>query len=321
MHDPFVFPRDLSQARAVLLGMACGDALGAPTEFIRLHQIQARYGPQGIQEPPDPALYTDDTQMALYLTRALVEAPTADLDTLMAAVSRQFIAWLHDPTMAQRAPGNTCITGVRNLERGVPWRESGVARSKGCGSAMRVPPVGYLYQEDPDRLRQVASASGILTHGHPAADAASIGMAYLIKLALDGRPVEEWTEILLIFTEGVSEEFDAVIRKVPACLEWEDEEAALRYLGEGWVGEEAVALALYCVLRYPDDYAAAVRRGANSNGDSDSVACLAGALSAARLGPEAIPRRWLERLEDRDEIESLAGQLAEAKRRFGVCES
>ncbi len=305
----------LAQARAVLLGLACGDALGAPTEFLHLPAIYRRYGPAGIQEPPTPALYTDDTQMALYLARALVEAPAADLDTLMAAVGRQYVAWLHDPSTPRRAPGNTCLAGARNLEQGRPWTESGVRGSKGNGSAMRVAPVGYLYQHDPERLRQVAHASGIATHGHPAADAACIGMAYLVKLALDGRPVEEWPAAVLAFCAGISADFDAAIGRLVRSLEREDEEEeeALHYLGAGWVGEEAVALALYCVRRYPDDYVAAVRRGANTDGDSDSIACMAGALSAARLGPEAIPAEWLARLEDREEIEALAARLAAAK--------
>ncbi len=305
--------QDLAQARAVLLGLACGDALGAPTEFLRREQIRRHYGPAGIQEPPDPARYTDDTQMALYLARALVEVPAGDIDEVMAAVSRQFVAWLNDPTTPSRAPGNTCLAASRNLARGIPWRESGVPRSKGNGSAMRVAPVGYLYQHHPARLREVAHASGIATHGHPAGDAACIGMAYLVKLALDGRPVQEWPAAVQDLCRGISPEFDAAVARVPACLGWADEQEALRFLGEGWVGEEALALALYCVLRHPDDYVAAVRCGANTDGDSDSIACMAGALSAARLGPQVIPRDWIARLEDLPEIESLARQLAEVK--------
>lgn len=178
---------------------------------------------------------------------------------------------------------------------------------------MRVGPIGYLYQHDPEKLRKVASASGICTHGHPTADAAAIGAAYLVKLALDGVSPGNMIPELLNFTVGISDEWDAAIRKVEECLKCDDEEKALDYLGEGWVGEEAVALALYCFLRYPDDYKKTVTRGANTNGDSDSIACIAGSISGAYLGVEAIPERWINEIEKSDYLADLARRLAEKK--------
>ena len=103
------------------------------------------------------------------------------------------------------------------------------------------------------------------------------------------------------------------IRKIDECLNWEDEEKALSYLGEGWIGEEAVALALYCFLRYPDNYKKVVIRGANTNGDSDSIACIGGSISGAYLGVEAIPDDWVNKIEKSDYLEKLAVRLAEKK--------
>jgi ADP-ribosylglycohydrolase len=102
--------------------------------------------------------------------------------------------------------------------------------------------------------------------------------------------------------------------KVEGCLlGWEDEEKALKYLGRGWIGEEAVALALYCFLRYPDDYKRTVLRGANTEGDFDSIACIAGGISGARLGIDAIPDDWIERIEKSDYLDSIVVRLAEKK--------
>jgi len=84
----------------------------------------------------------------------------------------------------------------------------------------------------------------------------------------------------------------------------------LNYLGEGWIGEEAVALALYCFLRYPDEYEKVVIRGANTNGDSDSIACIGGSISGAYLGVEAIPDNWIKRIEKSHYLEALATRLA-----------
>jgi ADP-ribosylglycohydrolase len=303
----------LDQAAAVLFGLALGDAIGCPTEFMTLEQIKAKYGRRGIPEPPAPALFTDDTQMTLALTEGLLEAGLdADLDAQMQSVGQHFTAWLHSPEN-NRAPGNTCLAGVRRYESGIPWRESGIAASKGCGSAMRVATVGYFYQGDPQRLRETAHASGVITHRHPTAVAASIAAAYLVKLALDGAPTRDYIPLTMHFTAEMSDEFDAALYRVGHAGAWNDEEAALRHIGEGWTGEEAVALAIYCVLRYPDDYAACMQRAATTNGDSDSIACIAGGIMGARLGLDAIPAAWRERCEKAEALNNLAARMAAAR--------
>ena len=308
---------DRDRARGMFYGLALGDALGWPVEFMDLPQILAKYGRGGISEPPDPALYTDDTQMSAAVAEALIEAGQHDLDVLMGAVSRHFIGWKRDPSTPSRAPGATSIRGVNALERGAPWREAGVKDSKGCGACMRVAPVGYLYQADTGRLQSVARAQGTLTHRHPTADAACIGAAYLIKLALDDVHPQVYAAKLLAFAGGHAPEFDEAIQRVEPVLAWPDAEAALRQVGPtrggGWIAEEAVAMALYCVQRHPADYVAAVRLAANISGDSDSVASIAGGILGARLGTRGIPAEWVARLENRDYLTGLADRLAAKK--------
>jgi ADP-ribosylglycohydrolase len=130
---------------------------------------------------------------------------------------------------------------------------------------------------------------------------------------------------LFTFTAGVSAEFNQIISKVEKCLGWEElpsthspirEFAASpvpSLLGEGWVGEEAVALALYCFLRNTDSYEKVVIRGANTNGDSDSIACIAGSISGAYLGIDAIPPEWVRKIEKSPYLEDLAQRLAAKK--------
>ncbi len=300
-------------AEALLFGLALGDALGYPTEFLSLKEIKKHYGVQGIQEPPAPALYSDDTQMTLALIKGMLEAGlTAAIDTQMQAISRYFVEWLNSPEN-NRAPGNTCLSATRNLAAGQHWQQSGLD-SKGCGAAMRVAPLGYFYQFYPDMLYRVADATAIITHNHPTARAAAIAAAYLVKLALDGVSPEAYLRKVMTFTDGLSDELDYALLRVGHVLAWNDEESALNHIGQGWVADEAVALALYCVMRYPDDYVACVRRAANTDGDSDSIACIAGGISAARLGLDTIPLAWRERCERRDELTTLAHQMAEARR-------
>ena len=301
------------KAAGMLFGLALGDALGAPVEFKRLPDIKAEYGREGIQQPPDPALYTDDTQMTLALAEGLLNAGlNAPLEARMEAVGRRFIDWLHSPEN-NRAPGNTCIKGVQRYEAGSAWSEAGLVESKGCGSAMRVAPIGYCYQHDEAALRETAEASSRITHRHPAALAASVAAAYAVKLALDGAATNHYLRLIMQFIDGMSAEMDDALYRVGHAGAWADEEAALEHIGQGWTGEEAVALALYCVLRYPDDYAACMRRAANTNGDSDSIACIAGSIIGARLGIDAVPAEWRERCENAAYLSELARRMVEAR--------
>lgn len=301
------------QIEAVIFGLALGDALGYPVEFISLQAIRQKYPPNGIQNLPFPAYYSDDTQMTLALAEGIMDVGVhAPIDSLMQSVGNQFIKWLNSPDN-NRAPGRTCITGVKHFQSGVPWSESGIVESKGCGSAMRVAPLGYIYQNDEVRLREVSIATSQITHRHPTAIAATVAAAYLVKLALDAVPISSYMSRLYEFVSGISDEFDLAILRVGHVLGWANEDLALDHIGQGWIGEEAVALALYCVLRYPDDYLACIRRAANTNGDSDSIACIAGGIMGARLGLSAIPLDWRTNCENALGLSDLAHRIALAR--------
>jgi len=305
----------LDQVRGMLYGLALGDALGWPAEPLSLGQIREIYGSQGIQELPEPALFTDDTQMTLAMAEALIEAGDRDLEGLMVSVSRRFVEWLHNPE-SYRAPGASCLYGASQLARGVPWREAGKLDSKGCGAAMRVAPIGYLYQHDLPRLREVAAATALATHRHPAAEIGAVAGAYLVKLALDRLPPADFLPRLKGETLGLVADFDQALRRLEQGLKMSDPEAAMSHIGEGWVAEEAVLVALYCFVKHPRDYLAAIRLAANTSGDSDSLASITGGISGAYLGEQALPPAWVKRLEKTMYLGEVARRLAEKKRQI-----
>jgi len=304
----------MKQVLGMIYGLALGDALGSPVEFWELKGIRERYGPEGIKELPTTALFTDDTQLSLAVAEALIAAGHQDLGAIMAAISREFVAWLHSPEN-DRSPGGSCLYGARQLEAGVPWWKSGKPNSKGCGAAMRVAPVGFFYQHDLPKLRQVAAASALATHHHPTAQLGAVAAAFLVKLALDGVPPEDMLPALELETHGQAQDFDEALVRLEAALEMTSSEAAMAYIGEGWVVEEAVLLALYCFCKSPDDFLATIRRGANTQGDSDSIACIAGGISGAYLGIRALPPAWVEAVEKSPCLEDVAHRLAEARHR------
>ncbi len=91
----------------------------------------------------------------------------------------------------------------------------------------------------------------------------------------------------------------------------EEPEKAIPKLGQGWVGEEAVAISMYCFLKSPNDYKKTVLTAANITGDSDSAACIAGAVSGAYNGIKVIPEKWVRKVENSDMLGRLAEKLYE----------
>lgn len=304
--------------RGCVLGLAIGDALGMPTEFLSLAEIRARWGPEGVTDLEAghwrAGSFTDDTQMTLALAEGILAAGRdASVDAIMAEVAQEFVHWMEEPLGGHRAPGNTCLTGCRKLAEGVPWREAGVAESKGCGSAMRAAPVGLAWPGDYERIREIGVAQSLATHGHPCALAGSVAVAALVSMALEGVAPGEMLARVLDLTADLSDEFAAQMAVVPEVLDRPDAEAWTD-LGGGWVAEEAVAGALWCFLRSPDDYRATVLRAANSEGDSDSLACIAGAISGAYNGLDAIPQDWRDRVERAGYLTDVADRLFDLAR-------
>jgi len=302
-----------------LFGSAIGDALGFPTEFLSLDEIRARYGPQGVADFEScgglpPGSYSDDTQMTLAVARGLLAARHCldDAERVIESICREFVVWLDTEALAvPRAPGNTCLRGCRALKRGASWRDSGVVLSKGCGAAMRSAPIGLVYHDQPELLREVAYGASISTHAHNAGIASGIATAYLTALALHGES-DVMIGRLLDFVGDLSEEFNAKVRQVEEVLA-RDPDDAFAVLGEGWVGDEAVADALYCFLRSPDDYRRTVLTGANTQGDSDSIACIAGAVSGAYNGIAGLPAAWVATVENHELLATTARHLADVE--------
>jgi ADP-ribosylglycohydrolase len=173
---------------------------------------------------------------------------------------------------------------------------------------MRSAPIGLFYHDDFEKMKMVAIAASLSTHGHPCALAGSLATAYLVSLALHNTNPESMTDMLCHATKPISSEFTAKVMQVVPALNKEPQEA-FRVLGEGWVAEESVACALYCFLRSPYDYVQTVLTGANSNGDSDSIACIAGAISGAYNGIGAIPKRWVDHIEKSAILQAAANGL------------
>lgn len=328
-----------------LYGLALGDALGRPTEFMKLSEITRRYGRHGVMRLPAPALFTDDTQMTLAVARALGAARWLGPNELVRTLTTEFLRWaVQDPP---RAPGITCMTAVRRLAVGrvrhESWTKATVV-SRGCGANMRVAPTALLpNMDDAVNISQLQAA---LTHGDPVALAATELTALAVRWAAEGADLTELPRMLLArcYTQrGVYRDrwlrdlarrwnitgHDAA--QISMGVAWvrlagviQDVMRALadpygsydvcRTLGQAWTADEALACALYLTVRYGHTPAEAISMAARTNGDSDSIACITGAIVGAYHGENAWPVEWQQRIERRRDIESAVDTIANLHR-------
>lgn len=335
------------RAAGCLFGLAFGDALGGPAEFLTVPEILRRWPAAGPAEPGgDPIRVTDDTQMALCVGEALAEAVAwRDVSpaTLESLLRSAFVEWSNSPDN-NRAPGMTCLTACEALAAGRHWLEATVKDSKGCGANMRVAPVGLLTREahgvgEAGRAA-IAQFQAALTHGHPTAAAAADLTARAVSLLAAGTEPPALVDALKGYAlsqrevyhsdwlgglwqrPGVGSPEEFIARGWDECLEvMERLEAALSSpdyerdpclaTGQGWVAEEALATALLCFLLHPGEPKKALRRAAVTSGDSDSIACLTGAFAGAYHGADCWPPDWMLRIEYRGRLTRLAGKLSE----------
>jgi ADP-ribosylglycohydrolase len=331
----------MDNVKGALFGLAFGDALGAPTEFLPYDEVVRRYGEHGPRDLPRPALVTDDTQMSLAVADALLSAmeqPPITPERLEPRLRGRFLNWWDSPEN-DRAPGHTCMEACGAMARGVPWLEATVKDSKGCGANMRVAPVGLVPGLTDDERAGAAQLQAALTHGHPTALAASELTAFVVDWLSAGRPIAEvpaairdrcatqrhkyhetwlkglWqrpgvTDPAAFIARGWDECRDALEGLEDALVHVGADADPCSVMGAGWVAEEALATAVYCLLRFPDDPVSAVARAAASSGDSDSIAALTGAFAGAALGAGAWPADWYERIEYASELRRIADAWA-----------
>ena len=360
-------PTPQSRIHGCLLGGALGDSLGYAVEFDDISAIRSRFGPAGLRDfsaLDGGSHFSDDTQMTLYTVDGLVEAlewanegTAADAN---ACVWLAYLRWLATqgvpvPTSApapqprwidsqavmkhRRAPGNACLSGLATGEMGTVYRPVN-PDSKGCGTVMRSAPFGLIPHIPAEAVYKLSSDAASLTHGHRSARQSAGTFSLLIHALMGGQSLTEAARYALDHARGQADAEPALIERLERTLRLAAEAGAdsaavlspedlVRELGEGWVAEEALAVALYSVLATapgPDSAAGTATPGAavqlpeehfrravalavNHSGDSDSTGSIAGNILGAFYGEECLPAEWLDALEAPDVIREMAGQL------------
>ena len=323
----------LDRYRGCLLGGAAGDALGYPVEFLSLDGIREQYGPAGITEyklQRGVAQISDDTQMTLFTANGLLVGKTRGcLRGIMASypdyIAQAYQEWyktqvcdfpaakdfhtcwlLNVPRLyAQRAPGTTCMSAIDAGCHGSI--EKPINSSKGCGGVMRVAPVGlYLGSSRLAGLAAdlVAADAAALTHGHEMGYIPAAMLAHIVRSdSMDAMiRIFPGASHLPGFLEEISLAMDLAKKDEPDL-------DVIHALGPGWCGDEALAVAVYCALKYQDDFDKALIAAVNHGGDSDSTGAITGNILGAYLGASRIPEKYTQNLELLDVIAEMAEDL------------
>lgn len=300
-----------------LLGAALGDALGASREG---HRMAARLEPDPVSSAAGPLRYTDDTHMTIGMAESLIECGGFDGSHM----AGRFIDNFEREPWRGYGPGPPRV--FRLIRSGEAWDRAASqvypGGSFGNGAAMRVAPVGLLHWDDSAKLREVARMASLITHSHPLGIEGGTLQATAVALAVAEDPAgpPNAPSFIRRLSDCVTQEvYGAKVSAFSSLLEHVDDRGrVVQELGHGIEAFNSVPTAMFCFLSHPCDFASTVVYAISLGGDTDTIACMAGAISGAHLGVDALPAAWIGRLENHDYIASLAEglwQLAAGDRR------
>lgn len=290
-----------------LVGTAIGDALGAGREGMGMSGSEDIVS---LAEKLGQLIYTDDTHMTIGIAESLIENKGFDGEHMAQTFIRNYEA---EPWRGY-GPGPPIIFGM--IKSGEAWDSAanGLYRggSFGNGSAMRVAPVGLLYSHNLEKLREIAYQSSSITHSHELGKQGAALQACAVALALNTSSDEEIDREA--FLSGLQDFirdrlYKEKVARIRELLGEQDKAKVVAVLGNGIEAPRSVPTAIYCFLRQPQSYKDTVIYAISLGGDTDTIAAMAGAISGAYLGIEAIPSEWRAKLENREYIETLAEKL------------
>ena len=207
----------------------------------------------------------------------------------------------------------------RLIKKGYLWNEvaSNIypGGSFGNGAAMRVAPLGLLFWNRQSELRDAVYESSRITHAHELGMEGAALQAMAVSLALTLDPanrldIPAFIKVLLEFT--TKDAYRQKIAKFPVLLEYSrDRSKIVQELGHGIEAFNSVPTAIFSFLVHPEDFASTIIYAVSLGGDTDTKASMAGAISGAHLGIDALPVEWLDHLENRTYISDLGTRLWE----------
>ena len=297
------------RARGVIVGLVCGDALGAPVEFESRETIAERY-PLGLRDFTSggwmnvkPGELTDDSRMTIDLAETLTRPGPVDLNEL----GRRFVTWMEEQP---KDIGHTTRLAIELLRDGVAWDRAGqialVRRGSSSaasnGAVMRCAPVAVRFRDRPDELRTVSIDTARITHAEPRCTWSAVAINQAIAHLLADGAVHR---LVAVAVAGIEQpDVVAAIEAAPNLAEHE-------LSGSGFV-LNAVQIAFWATLNHAT-FEEALVSAVMIGDDTDTNAAVTGALAGAMHGYARIPERWRSGIHEHDRLIGLADQLLAAE--------
>jgi poly(ADP-ribose) glycohydrolase ARH3 len=295
-----------------MLGLATGDALGAPYEGGPLERLVWWF----IGRTSDGCLrWTDDTQMALDLAESLLAEDAVRPD----AVAKRFASsyrW-------SRGYGPGAARVLKRIRRGEPWQQASktvyAEGSYGNGAAMRAPVLALFFARDRDGLIAAARSSARVTHAHPLGVEGAVLIALAAHALLEGRPAAQVVDI--VQTECSAPKLSDRMKTVRSWIESQEMPSpreVVAKLGNGITAPTSCPTALYVALRHTKtSFEAMMEFIIACRGDVDTIGAMSGALWGIVNGAERLPQ---VRLEARDLLMDVATRMFRRHLRSAVAE-
>jgi ADP-ribosylglycohydrolase len=328
----------LDKFQGCLLGVAIGDTLGHPFEGKLRSQIYSYFEnfDEFLKKNKDIfRTYTDDTQLTLHTAEALIKGSGFQIEHFL----DEYVNWLEDPPIG---PGYGCISSIRKLKFGIPWKEA-ASNSGGNGTTMRIAPIGLFYCKAPKALKTAAIKSSIITHSHPAASAGAVVIASAIAYLIEKNPetgfsIEEFFDVI---TKSISnsqddiwEEFIQILFKLKSNLNRPIESGLIKfsqagvkspyfieqYLGKAFVHPytiSTVVCSIFIFLKRLTSFKECILELATAGGDSDTVGAIGGSLAGSYFGIQNIPPDLIKLVKNNKSILRTSEKLySKFKNRF-----
>ncbi|MFJ8147072.1 ADP-ribosylglycohydrolase family protein [Streptomyces sp. NPDC096094] len=327
-----------SRVRGTLLGVAIGDALGAPVDGLGLDRIREAHGAEGLTDLASAygrrGAVTHLTQVTLFSVDGLIRAqvrrdtgawhPPTDLHRAYrrwAATQRDWgpdlrrkdDGWLarEEWLYARRDATRALLLGLGDETMGTPEAPKNPGE-RGPEAAARSAPFGLLVGWEPQLVAQLAVECAAQTHGHPTGYLAAGAYAVIVHGLARGESLDGAVQrglALFAARPGHQPVSDALQHALGAVRQGMPSPGRVTELiGEG-TAEGLVAAAVYCAL-VGEDVRHGLRLAVNHGGPSAATGALTGGLLGALHGETALPPAWVAELEGRPTILELADDFA-----------
>jgi len=295
--------------KGCLVGLACGDYLGMPVEFMDPDQIKEVFGEGGVRpvvtsrnKDKPVGYYTDDTCLAICLAESLLRGFNVQ-DQFQ--TYRQWLYYGHATPDGGKSFGvgqRTLIAMVRQTNDTIPTKLVNNDKHGGNGAMMRSAPVGLRYYNDPEMLVKASILSAIVTHNSLLAAYSCVVLNKLISYALAELPKDQMLERLAL---ELPDECPEQIRDLVVHLYQQTQ-----FPNSGFT-LDTLRIALYSFFT-TDSYKGCITKAIFYGNDTDTQAAVAGALAGSYYGFDAIPELWRNTLMRKEYIADLAIKLYKA---------